>query len=194
MSDTDREAGFTLMETLIGMLLTALIAIAISATMRTAVQVSSRMAVNDELMEVHRVRDWVSGTVARALPEGALGESASPLFLGKEDQLIWTVEGSGRDGAKLVQYELAARNSETCPSRMDLMLYVWEFQGGVQAVPAVLDSRLLLPCSGMPVFEYSGPDGEILRHWQSDRLPRLVRLSVEDHADWLVVRPIMSGS
>lgn len=184
-----QEDGFTLVETLIGMVLTAMIAIAISVSMRTAVATSSKMARNDEAMEAFRMRQIVGTWIAQALPGAAWGEAPETVFVGDAGQLIWTVEASGRGGARLVRYTLAGDTSEDCPSANGLVLSVSEYSAGFLAEPVASDRRWLLPCAGPPAFQYMGNDGSWRAEWRNAHLPRLIRISIGETGPWLVVRP-----
>jgi|AntAceMinimDraft_11_1070367.scaffolds.fasta_scaffold00355_19 prepilin-type N-terminal cleavage/methylation domain-containing protein len=202
MSRPDSESGFTLIETLIGMVLTALIAVAISLSMRTAVQMSSKMARNDAVMEAQRTRQLVAGWLALALPDAAWSEDGGILFRGEAGRLVWTVEASGKGGAGLAQYELTTAPGTQCQAEPDLVLHdliliVREYAPGHLDAPVASDRRVLIECAGLPAFEYLGPDeatpaGRWRDEWNHTQLPGLIKLSVGKKADWIVVRPYFS--
>jgi prepilin-type N-terminal cleavage/methylation domain-containing protein len=202
MSRPDSESGFTLIETLIGMVLTALIAVAISVSMRTAVQMSSKMARNDAVMEAQRTRHLVSGWLAQALPDAAWDQDGGILFRGDTGRLVWTLEASGNGGAGLVQYELTTAPGTQCQAEPDLVLpdlvlIVREYAPGHLDAPIASDRRVLIECAGLPAFEYLGPDaatpgGRWRGEWSDAQLPGLIRLSVGQKTDWIVVRPYFS--
>ncbi|MEQ9316814.1 MAG: prepilin-type N-terminal cleavage/methylation domain-containing protein [Henriciella sp.] len=151
------ERGFSLLETLIGLALTALI----SASLVGAVQTGSRMWQSSERLDAEqeqaRLLQLAMTWLEFAIPDNEMNAEPETLFAGASDRLSFVVAGQAgpKDGgfSRLV---LAAERSESCPGKTDLILQ-WADVSPVYGYPSGESvSRVLLDCMDSVRFNYYG--------------------------------------
>ncbi|MGB3625649.1 MAG: prepilin-type N-terminal cleavage/methylation domain-containing protein [Henriciella sp.] len=152
-----REAGFSLLETLIGLTLTALI----SASLFGAIQTGSRMWISSEKLDAEqeqaRLLQVAMTWLEFAIPDNAMNAEPETLFSGASERLSFVVAGQAgpKDGgfSRLV---LETRKSETCSGKTDLVLH-WADVTPVYGYPSgERVSRVLLDCMDSVRFNYYG--------------------------------------
>lgn len=152
-----REAGFSLMEVLVGLTLLALISLAVSQTMRTGLRLWQASGRDDAASEALRTSELIEGWVARALPPKAFDPDVPAVFVGKPDQMSFLLDGqTGRKLAGYSRVTLMARASRDCEGQ-DLVL-VWEdVSAAADFAGQASDARTLLKCAETIKFQYAGP-------------------------------------
>lgn len=149
--------GFSLLETLIGLTLTALI----SASLVGAIQTGSRMWMSSEKLDAEqeqaRLLQLAMSWLEFAVPDNAMSAEAETLFSGASDRLSFVVAGqTGPKDGGFSRLVLAAEKSETCQGQTALMLH-WSDVTPVHGYPSGESvSRVLLDCMDSVRFNYYG--------------------------------------
>lgn len=184
-----RDAGFSLLETLLGLTLTALIAVLMTGSLQMGARVWERSSGPNlpgarQLIE-SRISDWI----AQASPAGVQPPAdGDPAFSGDERQVSFIIAGQnlgGPPGIYRVRLELVP--AEDCPGGRALVVTTRLLSPGAQ--PAMthegsIATRTLLPCLTDPAFSFyghSGPEDAPVEAWaarwiDADSLPLIVRL------------------
>lgn len=153
----ERSAGFSLVETLIGLTLTALIAASVMGAVRTSTQIFSKVEANTEHRERARILQLASSWLERAVSDRIMNTEPGTVFSGEETSVNFVVTGlSGPSQGGLSRLEFARAASATCPGAFDLRL-TWS-----KVMPDYAYSsydpvtRTLLSCQDEVQFAYFG--------------------------------------
>lgn len=186
------ERGFSLLETLIGLALTALI----SASLVGAIQTGSRMWQSSERLDAKqeqaRLLQLAMTWLEFAIPDSTMNAEPETLFSGASNRLSFVVAGQAgpKDGgfSRLV---LEAERSESCPGKTDLILR-WADVSPVYGYPSGDSvSRVLLDCMDSVRFNYYGtsPTDKIIAwkpSWRpSGTLPAIISLRARGRGESL---------
>ena len=94
-----KDAGFTLIETMLGLALTALITVSVSSALATSVRIWARsdagVAVAEAAQSTRQVEVWLSG----ALPNDIYDTDSRKSFMGSSDGVVFfseNIPGPGR--------------------------------------------------------------------------------------------------
>lgn len=183
-----RQAGFSLMEVLVGLTLLAFISVAVSQTMRTGIRLWQASSKDDKAAELDRTSEMIERWIARALPPKAFEPDLPPVFVGRADQMTFLLDGqAGRKMAGYSRVTLAARANRNCEAGRDLVL-VWEdVSSAGNFASQASDARVLISCAANIQFDYAGAtqsfQGAQLVHsevWNnSAQLPGFVSITAE---------------
>lgn len=151
------EAGFSLMETLIGLTLTALIAASLIGGIRTGIRLwtaSDRLdAAQEEARLMRLAADWME----QALPDALLNAEPGTLFSGTSDAVSFVVAGpAGPKDGGLSRLRIEAAVSQTCPGKRDLVLLWAEVAPAADYPSGEAVRRTLRPCLDAVEFNYFG--------------------------------------
>ena len=171
-----REAGFSLLETLLGLTLTALIAVLMTGSLQTGARVWERSSGPDlpgarQLIE-SRVSDWIAQASPAGIQPPADGD---PAFAGDGRQVSFIIAGQNLGGPPgIYRVRLVLAPAEDCPGGRALVVSTRLLSPGEQPAMTQEESvatRTLLPCLANPKFEFygkSGPEDAPLVAWMPD--------------------------
>ncbi len=183
------EAGFSLLETLLGLTLTALIAVLMMGSLQMGARVWERssgptLPGASQLIE-SRISDWIAQASPAGFQPPADGE---PAFSGDALQVSFTIAGQNLGGPPgIYRVRLVLAKAEGCPGGRELIVITRLLSpGNHEAVnqEGSVATRVLLPCLVNPAFAFygkSGPEDAPVEAWMSDwadaaNLPLIVRL------------------
>lgn len=198
----ERSAGFSLIETLIGLTLTALIAASVMGAIRTSTQIFSKVEANAERREQARILQLASGWLERAMSDRILNTEPGTVFSGREDAVSFLVTGlAGPSQGGLSRLEYKRVGSATCPGAFDLRL-TWSRVMPDYAYSAYEPvTRTLLACQEEVQIAYFGSleersDPAWVTAWpKSADLPKIVAINTrgEDGTHQMLTRLQFSG-
>ncbi|KJS39680.1 MAG: hypothetical protein VR74_01330 [Hyphomonas sp. BRH_c22] len=189
-----KDAGFTLIETMLGLALTALITVSVSSALATSVRIWARsdagVAVAEAAQSTRQVEVWLSG----ALPNDIYDTDSRKSFTGSSESVVFfseNIPGPGRSG--LVEIVLGVVPSVTCQGSFDLTLRWTALDAADDLTPGFSDLRTLQACGSQPAFSYFGrahPEAEAAwsSEWTGSHLPTLVRVDSADPAKRMIAR------
>ena len=186
--DPDPQAGFSLLETLLGLTLTAIIGMLMMGSFQMGARVWERERAPNRLGVDQLVLSQTAEWLSQAMPAKvrSVEDPAYTPFSGEANQITFEFASpamGGTPGVYEVTLELVT--GETCPQQTDLMLRSVRLaalsgEDAPEAEPA--DSRRLMSCieGGSFVF-WDGLAGEQSTAWRNDwleqtYLPGIVRL------------------
>ena len=179
-----RSSGFSLLETLVGLTLTALIAAAVTSAIRTSIRMWNASESTLETSEETRLMGLATTWLEHAVSDRVMNTEPGTTFSGTKDAVSFMVTGMvGPDKGGLSRLRIEAQPSDDCLGQSDLAL-VWSEVAPNQGYPAYGESsRPILPCQDSIQFSYFGyADGRTEPAWRSDwprnaPLPAIVAIS-----------------
>lgn len=183
------EAGFSLLETLLGLTLTAMIAVLMMGSLQMGTRVWERqdnaVAPGEEQLLLGQTGEWL----AQAMPAKLRSTDDPPYtpFFGEAEQASFLYAAPGMGASPGVYaIDLQLLEAPNCSNGRRLMMRIarilpFEAEGPPPALPTEL--RELAPCIASPSFAYWGARiGEGPSSWHTDwkqqvTLPSVVRLS-----------------
>ena len=185
-----REAGFTLLELLVALVLLALAMVIIPSTLRLA---SRAVTTSAELVEQtgdHAAMSFIEQTVAQAMPlfERDQDGNLQIAFKGERSGLSFVapLTGGPAGGGLYLMRLQSAVNELTGLQSLDLNLAPFVASHGEEAEPPLPEQRRILGRLASAEFRYFGiAEGQSTPGWQQtwsrkDRLPDLVELTYVD--------------
>lgn len=184
-----RDAGFSLLETLLGLTLTALIAVLMTGSLQMGARVWERSSAANlpgsrQLIE-SRISDWI----AQASPPGDQPPTdGEPVFLGDGSQVSFIVAGQNLGGPPgIYRVRLALVPAGGCSGGQALVVSTRLLSPGGQnssILETPFATRTLLPCIADPAFAfygYSVSEDAVVEAWTSEwtesgSLPLIVAL------------------
>lgn len=196
-----REAGFTLLETLIGLTLTALISVSLLGGIRTGVKLWSTSEQLDAASEQSRILRLAGTWLEQAIPDEAMNAEPGTLFSGTGDAVSFVVAGeAGPHAGGLSRLTLKTETSETCAGKRDLVLS-WASVAPIHGFPSQESvTRSIVTCLDQIDFKYFGshvsePSATWRSQWhQSARLPAIISMRAVGREGplSLTVRPLLA--
>jgi len=177
------QAGFSLLEMLVGLTLLALISVAVTQSVRTGLRLWQAAESNDAETEWQQTQWLIERWLSRALSPRGYDLDSRVIFEAREDGLSFLVDGQvGRKPSGYSRIGLAAKSNPVCPGRSDLVLTWEDVTMASNFAPGASDERVLFTCADSLVFDYGGPPeagqaglpGESFR--ANGDLPRVVRI------------------
>lgn len=175
------EAGFSLLEMLVGLILLALISVAVTQSVRTGLQLWQAAEANDSEAEWQQTEWLIERWLSRAISPKGYTLDSRVIFEARADGVSFVVDGQvGRKPAGYSRIGLAAKFNPVCPGRSDFILTWEDVTMASNFAPAASDERVLFECADAITFDYGAvpeqegsqpgslsPDGD---------LPRVVRI------------------
>lgn len=184
----NRESGFSLLETLLGLTLTAMVAMLMAGSLELGARVWERGQGGNAPTGKHvldnRVGDWIS----QALPSGVYeeGDTDAAPFRGERDAASWIIAGENLGGPPgIYRLDLLLREADGCEDGKRLDVNITRISPEGQLAPiagAMPAARILSPCLTSPAFAFYGaPDGMEVASWEAEwvrqgRLPLIMQL------------------
>ncbi|MFT5775244.1 MAG: type II secretory pathway pseudopilin PulG [Hyphomonas sp.] len=191
-----REDGFTLIETMVGLTLTALVTVSVSGALATSTRIWARSDAGatgaEEARSTRQLESWISGS----LPNNIYDLDDRTLFSGTPLSVEFVSENvPGPHGVGIAAIVLTVVPSERCPGAFDLTLRWTGLDPADRLSFGPSDSRILQSCHSHIGFSYFGRTQiEGAQGWSTDwtssELPTLVRMDSEETGAGLMARLI----
>lgn len=190
------EAGFSLLEMLVGLTLLGLISVAVTQSVRTGLRMWQAAEANDEAAEWQQTAQLVEHWMSRALPPRAFDLDSRVIFDSGPAGVRFLVDGQvGRKPAGYSRIALQAVSNPVCPGGADLVLTWEDVAKASNFAVAASDSRVLAACADAVEFDFGDgpplPQGlEEPEYIVGAELPRSIRIRVvrEDREQVLAAR------
>lgn len=176
------QAGFSLLEMLVGLTLLALISVAVTQSVRTGLRLWQAAEANDSETEWQQTEWLIERWLSRAVPPREFDVDSRLVFEGNDRGVRFVVDGQvGRKPAGYSRIGLFTRDNAVCPGKRDLILSWEDVSLAGSFAPAASDERVLFDCIDDIVFEYDNgqPNQALSGAVQSPvagELPRAVRI------------------
>lgn len=177
------QAGFSLLEMLVGLTLLALISVAVTQSVRTGLRLWQAADANDSETEWQQTEWLVERWLSRALTPRGYDLDSRVIFEGRPDGVTFLVDGQvGRKPSGYSRIGLLARSNPVCPGRADLVLTWEDVTMASNFALGASDERVLFECADGLAFDYGGgpslaqvpsPDQSFRAN---DDLPRVVQV------------------
>ena len=178
-----RESGFSMLETLIGLTLTALIAASLFGAIRVGIRMMSSGEANVAESEQVRVLGLIESWMELAIPDPFLNAEDGTLFSGSESEVSFVIAGiSGPGDGGLSRISLRTVESEACDGQFSLLMDWASISPADSSTQAPGDTRLVLDCQSQIAFNYFGSsDMDQTQGWKrvwrpSGTVPQLISL------------------
>lgn len=184
----NRQSGFSLLETLLGLTLTAMIAALMMGSLEIGARVWERGQGGNAPTGRHVLDNRVGDWIAQALPSGIYDTAdtdAAP-FRGEQHAASWILAGENLGGPPgLYRMDIVLREIEACSAGKQLAVNITRISPEAQLAPvdgAIPAARVLSPCLASPAFMFYGEqDGTDAAAWHPDwirqgRLPLILQL------------------
>lgn len=177
------QAGFSLLEMLVGLTLMALISVAVTQSVRTGLRLWQAAEANDAETEWQQTEWLIERWLSRALSPRGYDLDSRVIFEARPDGVNFLVDGQvGRKPSGYSRIGLVARANPVCPGRSDFVLTWEDVTIASNFAPGASDERVLFECADGLVFDYGGPPAsgqaglpdESFRN--GDDLPRVVQI------------------
>lgn len=186
MKDCEAEAsegGFSLMETLVALVIMAMVSVSVTRAMQTGLFVWQRSGEANQSRQEQIALNRLSGLMRTAIndPENAEGDPIT-WFIGTDSSVsfVTSIDIANRVGGyNRLTVRISASN--ICPDNSRLELE-WSDPGAADTLVAH-DSRVLIDCMDGVAFSYLGRNNDLehsgwVSSWQAEgNLPTFVRLS-----------------
>lgn len=180
------EAGFSLLEMLVGLTLLALISVAVTQAVRTGLRMWQAAESNDEKTEWRQTEWLIEHWMSRALPPRGYDVDSRVIFEPTPAGVRFLVDGEvGRKPAGYSRIGLLAEANPVCPSGADLVLTWEDVTMASNFASAGQDKRVLIDCADSIDFEYGSESAGAAPkpEFSTDgELPRIVRITVNKGA------------
>lgn len=189
MKSAQKQAGFSLLETLLGLTLTAMVAVLMTGSMQLGARVWERTGDGNTAPGRHVLDNRVGDWIAQALPTGVYDQAdteAAP-FHGSPDAVSWIVAGDNLGGSPgIYRADLLLAEAHGCEGGRSLQIRMTLLSpdGDLQAVSEIAPTaRILAPCLIAPAFAFYGmadiatAPGWTIDWIQQGQLPLIVQLS-----------------
>ncbi|MFN7180802.1 type II secretion system protein J [Hyphomonas sp.] len=180
-----RQAGFSLLEMMVGLTLLALILVAVTQSVRTGLRMWQAAESNDAMAEWQQTERLLEHWLSRALPPNAYDTDSNVIFEHTPAGLRFLVDGEvGRKPAGYSRISLQAADNPACRDRQDLVLTWEDVAFAANFAPSASDRRVIMECADAISFEYDRgvalpPEMEMQASIAlSKELPRIVRIRV----------------
>ncbi len=201
MTTVNRESGFSLLETLLGLTLTAMVAMLMVGSLELGARVWERGQGGNAPTGKHVLDNRVGDWIVQALPSGVYeeGDTDAAPFRGERDAASWIIVGENLGGPPgIYRMDLMLRDVDSCKDGKQLAVNITRISPEGQLTPvagAMPAARMLSPCLASPAFAFYGvPDGMETASWQAEwvqqgRLPVILQLrsGVENDAETAIV-------
>jgi hypothetical protein len=192
MITVNRQSGFSLLETLLGLTLTAMVAMLMVGSLELGARVWERGQGGNGPTGRHVLDNRVSDWIAQALPSGVydtVDTDAAP-FRGEQNAASWITAGENLGGPPgIYRMDMMLREVDGCDGGKQLAVNITRISPEAQLTPvagAIPTARELSPCLASPAFAYYGvPDGMEAASWRAEwiqqgRLPLILQLRSGD--------------
>ena len=177
------EAGFSLLEMLVGLTLLALISVAVTQSVRTGLRLWQAAEANDSEAEWQQTEWLIERWLSRALSPKGYDLDSRVIFEARTDGVSFVVDGQvGRKPAGYSRFGLLAKANPVCPGRSDFVLTWEDVTMASSFAPVATDERVLFECADNISFDYGGlpvPESAEFQpeSFASDgELPRIVQI------------------
>lgn len=181
----DGQAGFSLLEMMVGLTLLALISVAVTQSVRTGLRMWQAAESNDAMAEWQQTERLVEHWLSRALPPNAYDTESTVIFEQTPAGVRFLVDGEvGRKPAGYSRISLQAADNPACRDRQDLVMTWEDVAFAANFAPSASDRRVILECADAISFEYDRgaalpPELEMQASLTvSKELPQIVRIRV----------------
>lgn len=179
----NRESGFSMLETLIGLTLTALIAASLFGAIRVGIRLMSSGEANVAESEQVRVLGLIESWMELAVPDTFLNAEDGTLFAGSESEVSFVIAGiTGPGDGGLSRISLRTEESEACDGQYSLLMDWTSISPTEPSMQGPGDTRLVLDCQSQIAFNYFGSSDMDQSHgWKrvwlpSGTVPQLISL------------------
>lgn len=181
----DGQAGFSLLEMMVGLTLLALISVAVTQSVRTGLRMWQAAESNDSMAEWQQTERLVEHWLSRAVPPNAYDTESTVIFEPTPAGVRFLVDGQvGRKPAGYSRISLQARENPACRDRQDLVLTWEDVAFAANFAPSASDRRVIMECAEAITFEYDrgfALPAELETQANmalNSELPRIVRIRV----------------
>lgn len=149
------EAGFSLLEMLVGLTLLALISVAVTQSVRTGLRLWQAAQANDAESEWQQTEWLVERWLSRSLSPREFDVDSRLVFDANQEGIRFLVDGQvGRKPSGYSRIRLFARSNPVCPGKSDFVLLWEDVSIAGRFAPDASDERVLFECIDELTFDY----------------------------------------
>ena len=154
-SSKPSEAGFSLLEMLVGLTLLALISVAVTQSVRTGLRLWQAAEANDAESEWQQTEWLVERWLSRSLSPREFDVDSRLVFDANQEGIRFLVDGQvGRKPSGYSRISLFARSNSVCPGKSDFVLLWEDVSIAGRFAPDASDERVLFECIEDLTFDY----------------------------------------
>jgi len=154
-SSKPSEAGFSLLEMLVGLTLLALISVAVTQSVRTGLRLWQAAEANDTESEWQQTEWLVERWLSRSLSPREFDVDSRLIFDANQEGIRFLVDGQvGRKPSGYSRISLFARSNPVCPGKSDFVLLWEDVSIAGRFAPDASDERVLFECIDDLTFDY----------------------------------------
>lgn len=178
-----RQAGFSLLEMLVGLTLLGLISVAVTQSVRTGLRMWKAAESNNELAEWNQTKRLLEHWMSRALSPRGFDIESQVIFDPAPTGVRFLVDGGvGRKPSGYSRLSLQAGENPACTGRVDLLLSWEDVSFASNFAMSASDRRVIIACADTIAFEYGDerlpPSGLQPKFVGGRELPQIVRIRV----------------
>lgn len=177
------QAGFSLLEMLVGLTLLGLISVAVTQSVRTGLRMWQAAESNNEQAEWQQTERLLEHWMSRALSPRGFDIESQVIFDPAPAGVRFLVDGGvGRKPSGYSRISLQAAENPACRERVDLVLTWEDVSFASNFAPSASDRRVVVACADAIAFEYgdesASQPGSPPQSMGGRELPRFVRIRV----------------